>query len=409
MRDQNSGCLEIISSRTERRNMFMRILFVVIIIVVVIAAVIYFFGGDIFQYSAEKVLKQNLPPYVHVDKLAFDLKERRMTLEGLRIDNPEGFSKKHLARIAEINCRYRMRGGNILDGIEVTRITASKPVINIERLSGGRINVNEMEQLMKKTDKPAVSANDKGNDKAAMKISDLVKLTETINVLDGSVVFTDHYVSRPPYKITFENVNGDIQLKLNDDYTGVLFVKSRGTGYIDGQMRQQIDWVVSFDPTASALTMSNRFEVKGIDITQFEPYYDEYSPINIQRGTCSGTLVFDFDRGNIGSMNTIVIKGLRFTPKEGGTAFSAWQQDIIPEMIKYLQSNPDEVTFDFKIKGPMDNPRFYPGPTVKQAIQNMAIDKVSDVIKSFGKEEGESAGQSDTDKVIDVIKGLMNK
>ena len=394
--------------------MFKKIFIAILLIIVVAAAGVYYFWNDIFQYSAETVIRKNLPPYVKVDSMVFDLKERKMTIEGLGIKNPPGYTGKYLADIARITCRYKMKGDNILDGIEVTSISTDKPVINIERRSDGRINVNEMEKVMAESKVTSAGPGKRSFKVPSVKISDLVKLTDTIDIREGAIVFKDAYVSRPAYQTVFNRVNGKLVLDLNEDYTKVLLVKSNGSGVLGGDTSQSISWVVSLDPTASALTMSNRFEVSGVEITQFKPYYDNYSPIDILRGWCSGTLVFDFDRGNIGSMNTVVIKGLRFSMKQGGAGTSSWQADLIPQMIKYLQSNPGEVTFDFKIKGPIDNPTFYPGPRVKQAIQTMAVDKVSEVIQNLTQEEGAggaggSGGGTDAEKVMNMIKGFMNK
>ncbi|MGB2651205.1 MAG: hypothetical protein WBD00_03260 [Candidatus Omnitrophota bacterium] len=393
--------------------MLKKIVIAILLITIIAAAGIYYFWSDIFKYSADTIIRNSLPSYVKVDGIVFDLKEGKMTIDGLAVKNAPGYTSKHLAEIAHITCRYKMKGDNILDGIEVTSITADKPVINIERRSDGRINVNEMEQLMATGTSSSSGGATKKFGKAPVKISDLVKLTDTIDIREGAIIFKDAYVSRPPYETIFNGVNCKLVLDLNADYTKVLLVKSNGSGVLGGDSSQRIGWVVSLDPTAAALTMSNRFDINGVEVTQFKPYYDSYSPIEILRGWCSGTLVFDFDHGNIGSMNTLVIKGLQFAMKSGGTGASSWQADLIPEMIRYLQSNPGEVTFDFKIKGPMDNPRFYPGPRVKQAIQTMTVDKVSEVIQNLTQEEGAGGGAggggTDAEKVMNVIKGLMNK
>lgn len=176
-----------------------------------------------------------------------------------------------------------------------------------------------------------------------------------------------------------------------------------------GDPTQRIDWVISHDPTAEQLTMSNRYEVRDVDIIQFKPYYDEHSPIIIHRGRFSGTLVFDFDHGNIGSMNTLVLKGLWFEVKEGRRGAASWQAAVIPDVIRYLQSRPGELTFDFKIKGTMKEPRFYPGPHVKRAIQRLAVEKIVEALA--GPEEAAKEGaqpvKTDIEKVVDLLKDLF--
>jgi hypothetical protein len=158
------------------------------------------------------------------------------------------------------------------------------------------------------------------------------------------------------------------------------------------------------------LTMMGTYKLREVDITQFRPYYDEYSPVEIESGRCSGTLVFNFDNGNIGSTNTLQLTNFRFRVKSGNYGARYWAV-AIPEVIKYLESSPGKIIFDFKIKGNMRDPRFYPGPHVEKAIQNVAIDKISDVIKGFRNEErgNGTGGESDVDRVMGIVKGFLKK
>jgi len=381
-----------------------------IVLLAVGIGVIYVFRYNIFQYSAETIIKKNLPPYLNIDSITFDFKSEIMRVKDLGIKNPKGYKNKYLARIDSINCGFRMKGKNILDGIEVTDIITDKAVINIERLSNGRINATEMGNVMGSGQaKKGEKKKGKNGKEDKFDVSRWIKLTATVNIKDGKVVFIDNYKLSRPYMLTFDDINGDLVIRLNEDYTAVRSVASEGTGYLDGDMSQEIRWRISLDPGARELTMSNRFEVSGVDITLFKPYYDKYSPILVDGGRCSGTLVFDFDNGNIGSMNTLSLKDLKFRVKESSFAAQFWGGSI-PDIIKYLQTSPGEITFDFKIKGNMEDPEFYPGPVVKQAIQNMVVDKVSEFIeKAAGPEEGEGGEQSDTQKVMGAIKELLKK
>ncbi|MFH1879028.1 MAG: DUF748 domain-containing protein [Candidatus Omnitrophota bacterium] len=376
--------------------------------------VIYHYRFDIFQFSAETMIMKMLPDYIDIDRVIFDLKNGKLMVKGFSVKNPSGYEKKYLATIETVTCRYKMRGKNILDGLEVTEIEGDLPVINIERKRDGKMNVNEMGGLMA-TPAPAVTKKAVTREKTPydtrpsgkMTISDIIKLPDTIHIVNGKVFFEDRAVMRAPYLLSFENVNGDITLKLSAEYTRVLSVSSVGNGFVNNKPGQRINWVISLDPLTSALTMSNRFEVSTVDITLFKPYYDRYSPIDIQSGLFSGTLVFDFDNGNIGSTNTVEITGLRFTEKQGGDAALFWDVSLT-DVIKYLESSPGRIIFDFKIKGDMRHPNFYPGPRVKEAIQGMVVDKVSNLF-SGGKDSGSGTEMTDAEKVVDVLKGFLRK
>ena len=414
-----------------------KFLLMIVVLIIIGVGAVWFFKGDIlqiFKVSAEKVIKDNLPKYITVDNIVFDLEGKRLLVKGFAIKNPKGFQNKHLATIETITCKYTMQGDNILDGINITDIEGSGAIINIERLPGGKLNLNEMGKMMEEetpspapvqtqeTEKKGPSLIDKLKDKAmrGRQISDIIKLTNTINVTNGKLTLLDKEVSSRPFYLTFEDVNGTINISLNSDYTSVNSAGSAGSGFLNGDRGQRISWVVSMDPRASNLTMSNRIEPENVDITLFKPYYDRYSPVNITNGRVSGSLVLDFDNGNIGSMNTIRIRDLKFTESSGGNASNFWDTSI-SDVIKYLEASPGEVVFDFKIKGTMQNPRFYPGPNVTKAIQNMAVDKISQLIQGTQQQGqgGQAAGsaaaagstqpKSDTQMIMDVIQGLMQK
>lgn len=415
-----------------------KFLLVLLILAIIVGGVLWNFRYDIFQYSAETIIKNLLPSYVHVDRLIFDLKNRVLQVQGFSIQNPRGFQNRYLATIDSITCRYRMRGSNVLDGIEITDIEAYAPLIYIERLPDGRINLNETGKMMEEEAPKEVAIPQKEVKQApkevampqkevkqapfgekgkigGRKISDIIKLTNTIDVKDGKFSFLDKAVSRNPYYLTFEGIEGIINLSLNSDYTAVETAGTNGYGFVNGDRSQRVSWVVSMNPNTPELTMSNRIEPENIDIMLFKPYYDRYSPIDIQAGRFSGSLVFDFDNGNIGSMNTLSIRGLKFREREGGFASGFWDTSV-SDVIKYLENSQGEVEFDFKIKGTMQNPRFLPGPHVQQAIQSMAVAKISQLLAPKDEQQAQAAGaqqqaapKSDAERVIDLIQGLMQK
>jgi len=389
----------------------------VIAAILMLLFVVYAFRNEIFQYSAENIIIDNLPPYVSVDRIIFDLKKRSMKVTGLRIDNPSGYENDHFAEIGNITCEYEMRGKTILEGIEVTSIKAKNAVINIERLPNGRVNINEMDRVMNGEKREAIpsqkpaSKGKPGRKNGEYPIYKLITLTDTVYVNNGKVVFLDKWV-RPSssYELTFENINGNIVMDLSEDYKTVIAVQSQGSGNVNGAQDQIVNWKIFLDPREKNLTMSNRYELDNVDITLFKPYYDQFSPIYIQRGWCSGTLVFDFDDGNIGSTNTLRIRDLKFQEQTESKGTQLWNVTI-SDLIKYLRSSSGEVVVDFKIKGDMKNPQFYPGPVLSSAIQSMAVNKIAELLSQpgdTGSAQGQ-AGLSESDALMNSLQQLLKK
>ena len=212
----------------------------------------------------------------------------------------------------------------------------------------------------------------------------------------------------------FDNIDGQVSMKLDDMYSKVLRFESLGQGEFNGDKGQVIKWAISLDPTTPKFTMSNRFEVSGIDITTFEPYYDKYSPFVFQKGRFSGTLIFDFDNGVIGSTNEVHISDFLFYVKRGFENEQFWQTSV-QDLAKYFTSRSGEVVFDFKIKGDPKNPKFYLGPISKEAVTSMAVDKVGSVIAGLTGVQGpgvSSGAKTDLDKAkeyIGMFKELLKK
>lgn len=391
------------------------------------AAVLYIFRNELFQYSAETILKKNLPDYITVESLAFDPEKGTLRVNGLSVKNPDGYEDRYLARIDVLACAYKMRGKNITDGIEITDITADRATINIERRRDGRLNINDMGSVLasgKQTQpeaqapqtKPAAQGFGIPNPLKGKDISDFLTLTDTINIKDGKVILKDKRLAGGNYQLSFDTVNGTIRIPLSENMRQVREVATQGSGIINGDQSQRVGWVISMDTLKTALTMSNRIELSGVSLSLIKPYYDPFSPIDIRSGTVSGTLVCDFDSGNIGAMSTLKFRNLRFAMKEDQSSAGLWNA-AIPDLVKYLQSAPNEIMFDFKIKGSISKPQFYPGPIVRQAIQSMTVDKISQAIqeatKDNSQESGAAAGsqaeKSDTEKAVDAIRALFKK
>ena len=398
--------------------MLKRLVLVAIIIVTIIAAAVFLYRYQIFQYSAESMIRKLLPPYVKIDTINFDLKNSRVVLNGFKISNPDGFSEKFLLEITGITCGYRMRGKSIIDGIEILEPSLEHLVLNIERDASGKTNLGAMGKYIETTQ--AKTASEKGTtDNPALlnmagnrKLSDILKLPETFSIKDGKIIFVDRAGESGPHILTFENIEAKIGLKLNSSYSGIFYLTSRGKGDVNGAKGEVVNWEVKLDPTRQKLTMSSNFDVSNVNMIPLQPYYDKYSPLVFNTGKFSGTLIFDFNNDNIGSTNEIHLSGIKFSVKPGYENATFWETTV-PDLVKYFTSSYGDIVFDFKIKGDMSNPKFYLGPISKQALVSMAVDKISAALGNKSGTESPSGGpKSDIDKAkeyIGLFKNMVNK
>jgi hypothetical protein len=389
---------------------------------------VYLFRYNIFRYSAESLIKKNLPDNITVEDINFDIERGFLEILGFRVLNPPGYTKKYFCHIRRFICEYENIGSNLTDGITVTDITAEYPGLYIERKVDGKNNFQEIVEYMQS---PEYQDNFKftsgrepdivtvkggyadeviakketlqGNfitEKISAGLSqfnvfDFLELTDTIKISEGQFIFRDMTLESD-YQVSLDDVNGTLRFIFNDDYTEFISLETKGASIINGYRDQRLKWVSILYPGREELTMSNSFSIDNIDIRQFKPYYDRYLPIDIINARASGNFVIDFDNGNIGSTNTVSLQGLKFVIKKD-TSSSRYWEGAFNEIVKYLTSARGETIFDFKIKGSIKNPRFYPGSHVKEAIQNMVVDKISETVRALRERQQEQGASDGTD------------
>ena len=400
--------------------MIKKILIAAVILILISAAVIFIYRYQILKYSAESFIRKSLPDYIKIDKIDLKPQESKLVLRGFKILNPSGYSNNYLLEIEEVVCAYRMKGKSFTDGIEILEPIIKKAVLGIERVGDGSINIMKMQELMGKN--PAGSSVESAVSAASVKeparqgmvggrkISDIVKIPESFSLIDARVAFIDRMVQSNPHMITLDRIKSTVTLKLDDLYSRILGLASSGEGVLNGNEGEIVRWNIALDPTTPRLTMSNRLDASNLDILPFEPYYDKYSPLVFKSGRFSGTLIFDFDNGNIGSTNELHLVNVKFYVKPGYENAQFWETTV-PDLVKYFTSPYGEIVFDFKIKGDISEPKFFLGPISKQALTSMAIDKISNAIQQV--QQGDtSKPKNDVEKVkeyIDLFKDLVNK
>ncbi len=408
--------------------MIKKILIIIAVIAFLAAAAVFYYRYQIISLSAERLIRNALPGYVKVSKIRFDFQANMAFLEGLKLESPRGFSEEYIVEIAEISCRYKLKGKTMLDGLEITDPVLKDMVLHVERLQDGRVNLSEMGSVIGPgagSESQSVQAGVSGESgtsevgkKSGPKMSDFIKLPQEFKLKNSKLILTDRFFVRGYSMITFDNIDADITLRMNDSLSQVLDVASTGEGNINGYRDQSVKWVISLNPNTPRLTMSSRFDLYNADLITFEPYYDKISPFEFARCRVSGVLIFNFDNGNIGSTNELHLSDLMFSVKpsyQNAAMFDTTVQDLT----RYFTTFTGEVVFDFKIKGDMAKPQFFLGPISKQAVTAMVMDKVGDVLQQMARKGTDQAGAvaagtgntsvDNTMKAIEMVKGFLDK
>ncbi|MBF0215699.1 MAG: DUF748 domain-containing protein [Candidatus Omnitrophica bacterium] len=381
--------------------------------VIIICACLYFAGSEILTGLSESLIRKNLPDYMRIGRVKVDNHKGEFIIADIRVMNPEAYEDPYILTAEKLTASYKANILNTRGPFEVTRIEISGITINIERLPGGGINIVDMRTVMKgETSLPVFEelepvhrrelwsgSGSSGNntDKAlavlrkikdytfsvlsrkAAKARKLVKLTENILISDGKLKFKDRAISSKPLKIELDHISGDIGIGLNEDMTRIEKLSSKASGSIKGIPGQYLKWDISADLSAPRPTMDNKLILSGVDLELIKPYYDRFFPIDVKHGFISGSFIYNLDNGEIGSNNILTVKDLVFENKPDNSSLLFWSEDI-GALVEYLRTAEGQTLFDFKIKGDMDNPKFYPGPEVKKAIGRLTIDRIRDFV-----------------------------
>jgi len=405
-------------------------LFIAFLILILLAcaglAALFFYRYQIIQYVAQNIILKNLPEYLTIGDVRIEPRTGTIMLLNVRIPNPSGFSGPYMAEIGKITCKYAIRGGMGKMVLEFYDPLLEDLAVHLERRRDGRVNLVEAESRFEKVSDRVVAAPQPAEGSILSKamggrsVAEMIKLPAEYTFERGNLAIIDSYGLTRPSAISCENVSAKVIIRLDGSGKKLEALSTQGSGSIQGNVSERIMWVIAWNPKTQKLTMSNRLELSDVNITTFEPYYDKYSPLVFTKGKCSGTLVFDFDNGDIGSTNDVRFSDLSFTIKPGYENAAFWQTTV-QDLARYLTSSAGDVYFDFKMKGPMAKPRFYLGPRAKKALTAMTFDQVSGAIANAlqqgaspqGQEAaGQAAPRSDIEKAkqyIDIVRELIKK
>lgn len=394
---------------------------ILLVTILVIAGYIYLNRQELLNQGIDKVLTGLLPSYIEVDNLSFDLDKKTIRIENLRILNAKGFLHPYLVEAPFINCSYKQRDkSNLLKGISIEDIKLMDLRFYIDRNPDGEVNIGQMEKVLKGSG-PVKKMGARSWILSIFSyllspvksINQLLDIDPVFNISSGIFTFDDSYIDDKGCVTTIEDISAVIILSLQKDFKGINYLTSEGRGVVNGKRTQYLEWDTTYDPTTEKLTMTNKLIIRDIDFVRFKPYYDKFSPFIFKKGKASGELIFNFDNGNIGSMNEIRFSDMEFEAKKDHSFNQFWPMGT-EDLYRYFSDPSGEIIFDFKIKGSMDEPEFHLGSKTKRALSRMVIYKIADIIIDDDKDQDTNQQSSDTsseeksdvEKILDILKGF---
>jgi len=263
-------------------------------------------------------------------------------------------------------------------------IVIKKGVLNIERNKEGIFNIS-YNSPRKIDDRGAIAYAATPADSGGL--YNFAQNVRKLTIKDSVINFKDYYVPQGPFTITCDNFNLDFtsgqESGSSSDPIPVKYTLSfriPNTRYRDGEFLLS----AGMDVYKHQVDTKMAVETKYIDLMQFLPYFESYTPFSFNTGLFSSSTNFRMHNNMIDSTTTMVFHKLNLII-DPGMENAKFLETSANRLVPYLMSGKGEIIFDFIIKGPVDNPRIGLGPRLKFAIGLVVIEELGNFIQQLQK------------------------
>ena len=361
-----------------------RILFktfiVLILISLILTAGVAVFVAYRWKPMVEQFLSDTLGVGIKFSGVAVNLEEYSLTVRDLKVLSGKGFERHTF--FGE-RCTL-MIDKNIFDEeqrIFVKEMIIERGVLNLERNSKGAWNIDRADFSKADYGRGTAYAARAGEDAPLYTFVNSIK---KISIRDSQILFKDKHVPMGLFEMAFydfdfefdsekefESVYGYIPIKVEMDFT------IENNQYRDSEIHLEANIAAYKGKTDMDAAITTSY----IDLMQFLPYFDSYTPFSFQNGLFSSTTELSFKDNMIDSLTTMIFHKLKLLIDEG-MENADFLKTSVNRLAPYLMSR-GEIVFDFVIKGPVDNLKAGIGPRVKYAMGIIAIEEFNKVIKTL--------------------------
>ena len=239
--------------------------------------------------------------------------------------------------------------------------------------------------------------------------------------------FTDYTVSSPPAVINVVNVNGrlddfSISLLEGSNFRGTVHI----TGKIDSEEKGQVRLGGTFNKVGEGVDFDFKLGLRDLDLTYFSPYYSNTSFTILQEAKVDMDSSAACMQNKIDASQDVRIYDIKLNEISSASEDKLFGLPAATVINFFKNSKSDEVKFSFNIRGTLDDPKFDPGPLIRQVLSNALRKKIASKLKKLPNEvvkigkdiisEGLDVGKKlkvlddeDAEKVIGDIKEELKK
>ena len=301
-------------------------------------------------------------------------------LRGLSIDAARGWPSSRTLEAQRVKIIPDLRT-LFSDTVRISSIVVESPYLSVVRNPGKLIMVPSLSER----DKRATSTKDEASNRSVV--------ISKIEIKNGSLDLYDATVSRPPLKITMEEIEAvikDIAVPAAErtqfEIAGLVKgIKRDGRAQLTG-------WV-----GPGARDSSSRVILEAVDLVAFQPYLVKKTDARVSKGTLDLKLHSEVRNDNLDGKGRVILHDLEFAPGSG--FFDTFMGLPRNAVVGFLKDNNNAIDVDFTLKGNTRNPNFSLNESLSTRVAagmagqlGVSVRGVAEGLGSLGRKGMEGAG-----------------
>lgn len=367
-----------------------RIFFIIVILLLAAGAGAFLYFQRYGKGIVENVLSDALGMDVRFKGVSLKLKDYSVNFKGLSMPAKPGF-KDDLFTAENFTLtineeRFRENREFIIE-----RLIIEDAAIHIERNQKGVFNIpaRKKTRTSRKPGRPRPGGKDQPRrykPPGTTPFYDFGWNMKNLIISNCTIEFRDHYLYGVPFTTSFDNVSLQIKSGREEETAGgyipieatldisVPTDRYRGRGH--ASLKADIAAYQYMTDMEWSLQTNN------VDLMQFLPYFQEYTPFLFTEGLFSSSASFRMHNNVIKGLMTIVFSRLRLSVKPG-MENSEFLHTSISRLLPYLTSGSGEIVFDFTVTGTPEHPQFGLGPRVQEAIGMVVAESIVNLLQQL--------------------------
>lgn len=364
-----------------------KLLFKILVICALLMAVIIggivlymkYYGKDVLQDVLSALIKRK----VSFEAISVSPDQYAINFKGFTIPAEVGFGEENVFNAerfsVELNEERFQKEGKVV----VERIIIERGSLNIVRNRDGLFNLSNCINPVIQERGVAYAASAEGG---AAEFYNFVKNVKALYIRDSVINFEDYFVAEGPFSIKCDELNVAFAAEPEKEPRyGAIPLRCEITFGMPTRLGRGY-----FKLDAEASVLENKIDAdlnintRDIDLMQFLPYFNSYTPFSFNEGVFSSETRFSVRDNYADSLTTIFFHRLNLVI-DRGMENARFLEVSVNKLAPYLRSGRGDIVFDFVIKGPMDRPKIGAGPRVKFAMGRVVIEELGNMLQQIRK------------------------